>query len=98
MPKGFVYIFSNPAMPGLLKIGYTGRIPTDRANELSSTGVPVPFEVEYYCIVEEASDIETQVHAHLAVVRRSADREFFRVSVREAIEAIEKLAPNREHT
>ena len=85
-------------MPGLLKIGYTERIPTDRANELSSTGVPVPFEVEYYCIVEEASDIETQVHAHLAVVRRSADREFFRVSVREAIEAIEKLAPNREHT
>ena len=38
---GYVYILSNPGMPGLLKIGMTRFDPTRRVQELSSaTGVP----------------------------------------------------------
>ena len=48
-PKiGEVYVLSNPAMPGICKIGFTTRDPRVRAEELfqNSTGVPTPFHVE----------------------------------------------------
>ena len=42
--KGLVYVLSNPAMPGLVKIGQTTNEITSRMNELSNTGVPLHFE------------------------------------------------------
>lgn len=45
---GYVYILSNAAMPGLLKIGKTTRTPDERARELArGTGVPGPYTVEH---------------------------------------------------
>lgn len=45
---GYVYILSNPSMPGLLKIGMTRFDPTRRVQELSSaTGVPTQFQLIY---------------------------------------------------
>lgn len=42
---GIVYVLTNPAMPGLVKIGMTTRSDIDaRMKELYSTGVPVPFD------------------------------------------------------
>ena len=38
---------SNPAMPGLLKVGFTTDTPDVRARELYTTGVPLPFKVEF---------------------------------------------------
>jgi hypothetical protein len=39
--RGYIYVLTNPNMPGLVKIGYTQRLPRERANELSrATGVP----------------------------------------------------------
>ena len=60
---GFVYIMSNPAFPGLLKIGRSRKDPTiDRVNELSlSVGVPQPFKVEYSAFVENNELLETLV-------------------------------------
>ncbi len=47
---GIVYVLSNRAMPGLVKIGMTTRPELDaRLKELYTTGVPVPFDVEYDC-------------------------------------------------
>ena len=41
---GVVYVLTNPAMPGIVKIGKTSRSDIHaRLNELYSTGVPLPF-------------------------------------------------------
>ena len=44
MPN-IVYVLTNPAMPGMVKIGMTDRPDVQRRmSELYSTGVPLPFE------------------------------------------------------
>lgn len=88
MSKGFIYVNQNPAMPGLLKIGVTEKVPTARANELYTTGVPEPFTVEYYCLVEDAKGVEREVHRRLDAQRNLGNREFFRVALDHAIQEI----------
>lgn len=97
MAKGFVYILSNAAFPGMLKIGFTRKVPNERAAELSTTGVPNPFVVEYYCLVEGDSELEAKVHRALAVHRHRADREFFRIDINNAIRHIQIECPSPEH-
>jgi hypothetical protein len=44
----WVYIMSNPTMPGYYKIGYTKNTPEERARQISNaTGVIVPMKVEW---------------------------------------------------
>lgn len=53
--SGIVYVLTNPAMPGLVKIGQTKRDKMDaRLKELYGTGVPLPFECQYACRVTAA--------------------------------------------
>lgn len=98
MAKGFVYVLSNAALSGLVKIGFTTKVPTLRAAELASTGIPAPFVVEYYCLCEGADKIERLVHNSLANKRYSNDREFFSVTIEEAIKNIELTSKSSEHT
>ena len=97
MPKGFVYVLTNPTMPGLAKVGFTTRMPTERAEELSTTGVPQMFVVEYYCLVDDPATLEARAHRALESSRLAADREFFRLEASAAIEAIDRLAAGAEH-
>ena len=86
MATGLVYVLSNPAMPGIVKIGFTLRDVVDRAQELSiATGVPVPFEIEYYCLSDNVEAVEREIHARLTSKRVSDAREFFRMSISEAV-------------
>ena len=78
MSVGYMYILSNPAMPGLLKIGFTNRDVKERVGELTAaTGVPKPFEIEYYCLTRDVEQIESTVHRHFAS-KRVPGKEFFR--------------------
>ena len=43
---GCVYVFSNPSMPGLLKLGKANNSEERKKELSSSTGVPEPFEEE----------------------------------------------------
>jgi hypothetical protein len=86
--SGFVYILSNPSMPGLLKIGSTEKLPTERAVQLYSTGVPEPFKVEFAVWCENHRETETEIHEELEEFRIGDGREFFRTSVAFAIHAI----------
>jgi hypothetical protein len=56
---GIVYVLTNPAMPGIVKIGKTSRESVHtRLNELYSTGVPVPFECAFAGRVQDESTVE----------------------------------------
>lgn len=86
---GFVYVMSNPAMPDMLKIGFTTNLPEDRARELSSrTSVPLPFKVEFRALTMRWRRVERSIHARLAAHRVRKAREFFRVPLAVAVEAV----------
>ena len=79
--QGIVYVVSNPAMPGLVKIGMTNRDQLDdRVRELSNTSVPTPFIVEGWAWVEDARVCERFLHDWLSAVRMNSRREFFSIS------------------
>jgi hypothetical protein len=67
--EGRVYILSNPAMPGLIKIGYTTRNIDERIFELSSaTGVPEHFILEYIYLSNSPHILEKRIHQILGKV------------------------------
>lgn len=74
-------------MPGLLKIGATTTSPSERLPELQTTGVPTPFVLEASIRVVESDKAEKRIHDILSKWRQSSDREFFRVSVVDALSA-----------
>lgn len=76
--KGFVYILSNPCMPGIVKVGRTTRTVEGRALELYQTGVPTPFVVERQVFTPECEALELAMHTDLASCRVNGSREFFR--------------------
>ena len=90
---GWIYVMSNPAMPGLLKIGCSSKEPKrDRVHELSrETGVPLPFRVEYQALVENERGDEGVLHRHFAN-RRVPGKEFFKdVAIDEVIAVAKRL-------
>ncbi|WP_329462236.1 GIY-YIG nuclease family protein [Streptomyces sp. NBC_01431] len=87
---GFVYVQRNPAFPNMLKIGYTDLLAEDRAKDLSGTSVPFPFDVLFRAHTSRPKDVEQAVHRLLTAQRVSAGKEFFRVSLETAIEAIHR--------
>lgn len=94
---GIVYVLTNPAMPGLVKIGMTTRDNMDaRMKELYGTGVPVPFECKYACKVKssDCAKIEKALHTAFAPNRINANREFFQIKPEQAMAILELF--NRE--
>lgn len=85
---GWLYLLTNPAMPELVKIGMTTRSPEERALELASTGVPMPFHVAAAWAVDDVRAAERDAHAALARYRVNDAREWFRLSVPAAIKAL----------
>lgn len=90
--NGIVYVLSNRAMPGLVKIGMTRRSELDsRLKELYTTGVPVPFDVEYACEVHpcDCLKIERALHTAFSPNRINPNREFFQIKKEQAIAILE---------
>jgi CxxC motif-containing protein len=84
---GWVYAFSNPSMPGLIKIGMTDRTPSERLKELSTpTAIPTPFEEVVVKKVRNNKATEIALHAYLNKYRINPSREFFSISKDEIIQ------------
>lgn len=93
-----VYILSNAAMPGLLKIGKTTQADVNvRMGQLYTTGVPVPFECVYAIEVSDCSKVEFALHTAFGPNRVNPNREFFKIEAEQAI-AIMKLLDQRDIT
>jgi hypothetical protein len=86
-----VYVLTNPAMPGLVKIGRTSsEEAVARIAQLYSTGVPFPFKLEFACKVENPDEVERALHRAFLPNRVNPKREFFSIEADQAI-AILKL-------
>jgi hypothetical protein len=87
--RGWVYVITNKAMPGLVKVGFSTKDPKLRADELNHTGIPHPYIVQYDALVEHPYGIEQRVHSKLFAVREG--KEWFRCSAAEAISAVRNV-------
>lgn len=102
---GVIYILTNPAMEGLIKIGKcaTGRL-RERVRELDRpSAVPLPFEVFYAAQVADRDFVERQMHEAFGHHRLRSTREFFRldpIRARAALRlaAIEEVAVQGDTT
>ena len=99
MPN-IVYALTNPAMPGIVKIGMTDRDDVKRRmSDLYTTGVPLPFD----CVVareidgREALEIENALHTAFGPNRVNSSREFFQIDP-EQVQALLMVMPGRDVT
>lgn len=86
--RDFIYILSNPSMPGYVKVGRTNTTLEQRLAELHSTGVPTRFELELSLEVKSSVDSERKAHNALSKFRPEKNREFFKIPVKEAIQIV----------
>lgn len=92
MEEGIVYVLTNEAMPGLVKIGMTSRAEISiRMAELWTTGIPVPFECAFAGKVLDARKVEKAFHIAFAPNRINPSREFFKIDPIQAISLLELM-------
>jgi hypothetical protein len=88
----WVYILSNPTMPGFLKIGYTKKNPDERAKQISNaTGVALPYKVEWAFHCYNGFELEQEIHHKLENFRVNSNREFFQISLDEAKISVKEI-------
>lgn len=99
--QGYVYVLTNPSMPGYVKIGYTidlGR----RLKHLDTTGVPEPFEPYVTVRTAKYKTLEKVIHRELDKLtdtRVRKNREFFKIDpelVRDLLLNISELLDDGE--
>ena len=86
-----VYILTNEAMPGYVKIGMTNNSLLERMRQLDRTNIPLPFECYYACEVENARQEETWLHSIFSDRRIRDEREFFKIDPERVVAAIRRI-------
>ncbi len=87
-----VYVLTNPAMVGLVKIGKTTQMEVEeRMKQLYGTGVPVPFDCAFACQVKNATEVEKALHFAFGNARINPNREFFKIEPERVIEVLKLL-------
>ena len=95
-----VYVLTNPAMPGLVKIGMTDRDDVQRRmSDLYTTGVPLPFECVAARAIKdrEALEIEKALHTAFGPNRVNSSREFFEIDP-EQVQVLLRVMPGQDVT
>jgi hypothetical protein len=84
-----IYVLTNEAMPGYVKIGMTTTSLEQRMKELSNpSGIPLPFTCNFAGMVKDSAFVEHQLHEAFGDFRINPKREFFTVSPERIIAAI----------
>ena len=94
--SGIVYVLTNPAMQGYVKVGRTGDL-AKRLKELDNTSTPLPFECAYAVEVDNPEEVELLLHDAFADGRTRSTREFFEVNPERVISAL-RLTKGRDVT
>lgn len=90
--QGIIYVLSNPAMPGLVKIGKTTQDdPQVRLDQLYNTSVPVPFTCEIAVKVADVTQCESVLHQAFVQSRVNPRREFFNLEAEDVIPLLSYL-------
>lgn len=101
MPYGWTYALSNPAKPGVLKIGKTtGALAARVRAHNAMLGIEADdlFSPVFAALGPDPRGLEQEVHSVLAFRgKRLGSRELFRASVEEAREAFAKALPRFPH-
>jgi Meiotically Up-regulated Gene 113 (MUG113) protein len=87
-----VYVLTNKAMPNMVKIGFTSQADVKmRIAELYTTGVPLPFNIEWVCRTKNAAEAEKALHKAFKHNRVNESREFFSIEPEQAIGILKLL-------
>lgn len=92
MNKEIIYVLTNEAMEGYVKIGKTTNL-NQRLSSLDNTSVPLPFECVFAIEVEQGQ-CERLVHDAFSDARVRKNREFFEISPDRVVSAL-KLTGGR---
>jgi len=101
---GHVYIISNIGSFGenVYKIGMTRRLePLDRVKELGDASVPFEFDVHAMIMSDNAPNFENELHKKFLrtqVNKINPRKEFFKLSLKELREEVERLGINAKWT
>ena len=90
MPE-IVYVLTNEAMEGMVKIGRTTTSVEQRIRELDNTSMPLPFQCFYAAEVGDSALVEGKLHRIFSDKRIRSNREFFRADANQVKEAIQKM-------
>ena len=99
-PKaGWVYIIHSDSLPELEKIGVSRRLsgPHERIKELSGSSLPTPFMLDAFCFSDDAFELESNLHKYFDKQRVNPNKEFFRITAQEAINAMENVFNHKAH-
>lgn len=88
-----VYVLTNEAMDGLVKIGRTSTSVEQRIKELDNTSIPIPFQCFFAGEVNDSTYVEAHLHKAFADKRVRNNREFFRVDPNQVRAAIMIASP-----
>jgi len=96
MPKGYVYILTNPSFrENWVKIGKTSKPVDVRSKQLDNTAVPLRYEIFAVLKTEKYDEAETYVQDQIDILTKSRirqNREFFNISPKIAAEVFETVA------
>jgi hypothetical protein len=88
MPN-IIYILTNEAMPGLVKIGDTVDLKQRMRDLGAPSGVPLHFECHYAAEVPDHQKVEKLIHQLFSEHRVNPKREFFRIPPEKALLALQ---------
>lgn len=87
--QNIIYVLTNEAMPGIVKVGLTTDSVEGRITQLSSfTGVPLPFECYFAAEVKDCAKLEKTLHQLFSESRINPKREFFKIDPEKVVLAI----------
>jgi len=96
MSAGIVYLLTNEAMPGYVKIGLTRQSDVgERVRQLDNTSVPTPFECYFAAQVPDCDKLERTLHFVFGEKRARRNREFFTIAPDLAKAIIDLVADTR---